>query len=123
MNAHRYGWWLPLALAAAWIAVVLLAGCSSQRLPDDARADITLAAQGAGADIRHAEATSRPQAAFAPLLAGYRSTLRLLCARLAVDAHDGRGWIEWAVGASGLTSGPSGELDADTAQACEEAKP
>lgn len=108
--------WLYLA-AGMW-----LVGCSST-MPADVRADITLAAQGAGDDIRHAEATSRPQAALAPLLAGYRTTLRLLCARLAKDAHEGRGWLEYALGASGSTSGPSGELDADTAKACREAKP
>lgn len=119
---ERRAQWLALVVAALWLAaVLLLSGCSST-MPPDARADVTLAAQGAGSDIRHAAATSRPEAAFAPLLAGYRSTLRLLCARLVVDAHQGRGPWEWAVGAAGLTSGPSGELDADTAKACGEAR-
>jgi hypothetical protein len=112
-------------LLAPWLAalVVGLSGCSSQRLPDDFRRDLTVAAQASGTRIRHAAATSRPEAAFAPLLAGYRDTLRLLCADLALDAKRGRGLWEWVIGASGLTSGGDGALDAETAKACGEARP
>ena len=111
---------------AVWIylaAGMWLVGCSAERLPDDFRRDLTVAAQASGKRIRHARETSRPEAAFGPLLEGSRDTLRLLCADLALDAKRGRGPWEWLVGAAGLTSGPSGELDEDTAKACAEAKP
>lgn len=113
--------WIVAAVVLAGVCV-WASGCSSERLPDDFRRDLTVAAQASGARIRHAEATSRPEAAFAPLLAGYRDTLRLLCADLVLDAKRGRGAWEWAVGAAGLTSGGNGELDADTARACGEAR-
>lgn len=120
---ERRAQWMALVVAVFWLAAALaLSGCSSQRLPDDFRRDLTVAAQASGTRIRHAAATSRPEAAFATLLAGYRDTLRLLCADLALDAKRGRGVWEWAVGAAGLTGGPSGEMDDETRRACAEGR-
>lgn len=117
-NSHQ---WIALVIAAmcalfAW----MLTGCAPTRLPDEMRDAITLTAQEAARDIRTARATSRPEAAFTPLLTGYVKSTRVLCSLAALDAHEGRGAWEWIVGAAGIDSGPSGELDPQTAKDCAE---
>lgn len=114
--------WLPLVLAAAWLAVALLSGCSSQRLPLDSRYALTMAAQASAQSLRAARATSRPEAAVGPLIDRQARVLAVVCEVVRADAKEGRGWLEWIVGASGLTSGPSGELDPATARACGEGR-
>lgn len=116
--------YIPPIIAALWLAVALaLSGCSSQRLPSETRYALTMATQASAQSLRAARATSRPEAAVGPLIERQSKVLAVLCEVVKADARQGRGWVEWIVGASGLTSGPSGELDADTAKACGEARP
>lgn len=115
--ARRAGW-VPLVMAAAWLAVVLLAGCSSQRLPSETRYALTMATQASAQSLRAARATSRPEAAVGPLIERQSKVLAVLCEVVKADAREGRGWVEWVIGLAGLDSGPSGELDAATSRAC-----
>lgn len=101
--------WVPPVLVAVWVAVLLLAGCSSQRLPDHARAVLTVTARESAADL------ARP----GKIREGYRRTLDAVCSVIEADAREGRGWLEWVVGLAGMDSGPSGELDATTREACQ----
>jgi len=110
----------PLILAALWLAVALaLAGCSSQRLPSETRYALTMATQASAQSLRAARATSRPEAAVGPLIERQARVLDVLCEVLRADSREGRGWLEYVIGLAGLDSGPSGELDAATARACQ----
>lgn len=99
--------WVPPVIVAVWVAVVLLAGCSSQRLPDHARAVLTVTARESAADL----------ARRGKVREGYRRTLDAVCSVIEADAREGRGW-DWLVGLAGMDSGPDGRLDAETAKAC-----
>lgn len=110
--------WVPLVLVAGYVAALLLAGCSSQRLPSETRYALTMATQASAQSLRAARATSRPEAAVGPLIERQSKVLAVLCEVVKADARQGRGWVEWVIGLAGLDSGPSGELDAATSRAC-----
>lgn len=102
--------WSPLLVAALWLACALaLTGCSARMEPAVRHALSVTAIEGAR-DVRELKGQE--------LRDGYRRSLAVLCAVIERDAKQGRGWIEWLVGAAGMDSGPSGELTGAEREAC-----
>lgn len=106
---HRRAQWVALVVAAVWLAVALLSGCSTRLEPTVRHALSVTVVEGAR-DVRDLRGQE--------LRDGYRRSLAVLCAVIERDAKQGRGWIEWLVGAAGMDSGPSGELTGAEREAC-----
>lgn len=108
MKSHGY---IAAIVAALWLlAVLALTGCASTRIPADARHALSVTAIESARDLRERKGSA--------LRDGYRRTLAVICALIERDASQGRGWVEWIVGAAGLDSGPTGELAGDEREAC-----
>ena len=103
--ARRVGW-VPLVVVAVWVAALLLAGCSSSRLPDEYRTALTVTATESRRDLDTRKGRD--------LRRGYERTLGVVCAVLADDAAQGRGAWEWIVGLAGVTE----HADVATPEAC-----
>ena len=87
--------WVPLVVVAVWVAALLLAGCSSSRLPDEYRTALTVTATESRRDLDTKKGRD--------IRRGYERTLGVVCAVLADDAAQGRGAWEWIVGLAGVT--------------------
>lgn len=94
---------ISAAVIVALVAILIgTSGCSSERLPVYAETGLRVIVKESSADI--------DQPKCANVRAGYRSSVETLCAILARSRAEGRGWIEYLVGAAGLTDRKDLEL-------------